>query len=453
MPHSFGLRRPAIKSREGEGLVDRGAAAGFHHDVRSPNVGIMTEGQSTRPRLRTREALGFLAAAGETLASSLDYESTLQSVAELAVPRIACYCIVDLLDESGELRRPAMAHVDPARAELLRATAEVVPELRPGLPLSSVLAHGEALLVERVTEADLPATQREQLERLDTQSFIAVPLVARGRTLGALELGSTRTDRYYGEKDVDLALELGRVAALFIDNARLFTSQRDAVSLRDEVLSIVAHDLRNPLNTIQLAGELLAERVDAETEDVVRVVLRSVDSMNRLIQDLLDVAKAESGTRLPLKLGVYDVGSIIDEVVAIVQPQALRKGLRVETDIAPMPLAEVDRNRMFQVLENLLGNALKFTDRGSIRVSAGPCPNGRLRVAVEDTGSGIAAAERAYIFDRFWQARKSRRGGAGLGLAIAKSVVESHGGEITVRSEEGVGTTFEFTIPVIAETT
>ena len=407
--------------------------------------------QVVRPRLRTREALGFLAAAGETLASSLDYEATLQSVAELAVPRIACYCLVDLFDADGGLRRAAMAHVDPAKAQLLRATASVVPELRPGLPLADVLGEGQPVLVERVVEADLPAPQREQLERLDTRSFIAVPLITRGRTLGALELGSTRTDRYYGEKDLDLALELGRLAALFIDNARLFASQRDAVSLRDEVLSIVAHDLRNPLNTIQLAGELLAERVGPDSTDVVRVVLRSVESMNRLIQDLLDVAKVESGSRLPLNVGIHDLGEVVEEAIEIFRPQVDRKGLQLETCIEPMTAAGFDRNRMFQVLENLLGNALKFTDSGTIRVGARPAADGALLVSVQDTGRGIAADEQVHIFDRFWQARKSRRGGAGLGLAITKSIIESHGGTISVHSQQGKGTTFEFTIPLVAE--
>jgi signal transduction histidine kinase len=413
----------------------------------------MAERQEMRPRLRTREALGFLAAAGETLASSLDYEATLQSVAELAVPRIACYCLVDLIGEDGgSLRRAAMAHIDRSREELLRATASVVPELRPGLPLADVLREGKPLLVERVAEADLPAHQREQLERLDTRSFIAVPLITRGRTLGALELGSTRTDRFYGSKDLDLALELGRLAALFIDNARLFAGQRDAVSLRDEVLSIVAHDLRNPLNTIQLAGELLAEReANAEGVDIARVVLRSVETMNRLIQDLLDVAKVESGTRLPLKPGVHDVAALAAESLTIIRPQAEAKGLRLEADIRPMPLAQVDRKRIMQVLDNLLGNALKFTDAGSIRVAAGPDGNGGLRVSVQDTGSGIPAAEQAHIFDRFWQARKARRGGAGLGLAITKGIIESHGGSIRVISEEGRGTTFEFTLPLVAD--
>ena len=344
-----------------------------------------------------------------------------------------------------------MAHIDPAKAELLRATASVVPELRPGLPLAGVLGDGEPFLMERVAEAELPALQREQLERLDTRSFIAVPLITRGRTLGALELGSTRTDRYYGAKDLDLALELGRLAALFIDNARLFASQRDAVSLRDEVLSIVAHDLRNPLNTIQLAGELLAERVGPESGDVVRVVLRSAESMNRLIQDLLDVAKVESGARLPLNSGIHDLAAVVDEAVEIFRPQVERKGLRLETCIEPLPPADFDRHRMFQVLENLLGNALKFTDTGMIRIAARAAADGGLCVTVQDTGRGIAADEQAHIFDRFWQARKSRRGGAGLGLAITKSIIESHGGSITVHSREGSGTTFEFTIPQMAE--
>ncbi|MGH7504324.1 MAG: sensor histidine kinase [Longimicrobiales bacterium] len=399
--------------------------------------------------MRTREALGFLAAAGETLASSLDYDVTLQAVAELAVPRIACYCLVDVVDAEAGLRRPAMAHVDPARAQLLRATASDLPELRPGLPLTDVLRRGEALLVERVEAAKLPRSQVEQLERLGTRSFIAVPLLARGRILGALELGSTRTDRFYDGRDLDLAVELARVAALSIDNAHLFRMQEDAVSLRDEVLSIVAHDLRNPLNTIQLAGELLAEHEEhLPSPDLSGAILRSVRTMNQLIQDLLDVAKVESGSRLLLSLGVYDLAALVEEAATIFRPQAQRKGVTLETRVEALPALQIDGRRIVQVINNLIGNALQFTENGIIRVEARAEGEGQVVVSVTDSGTGIPPAELAHIFDRFWQARKERRGGAGLGLAIAKGVVESHGGRIQVSSELGRGTTFRFSIPV-----
>jgi signal transduction histidine kinase len=408
-----------------------------------------------RPRMRTREALGFLAAAGETLASSLDYEATLQAVAELAVPRIACFCLVDVLDDGRGLRRPALAHVDPARAELLRATASDLPELRPGLPLAGVLLRGEPLLVERVEEAALPGPQLEQLARLDTHSFIAVPLIARGRILGALELGSTRTDRFYGSNDLDLALELARLAALSIDNARLFEAQRAAVGLRDEVLSIVAHDLRNPLNTIHMAAELIEERHgDGSDDGLAAMILRSAETMNQLIQDLLDVARVESGGRLPLTIGVHAVEGVLEEAVASHRPEAELKGLALHVSAAPVPALAVDRTRVLQLLHNLIGNALKFTDRGEVCVAACPAPDraDAVLVTVADTGAGIPADEQAHIFDRFWQARTSRRGGAGLGLAIAKSIVESHGGTIAVHSTPGHGTEFRVTLPAADET-
>lgn len=411
-----------------------------------------------RPRLRTREALSFIARAGEELASSLDYAATLQSVAELAVPRVACYCLVDIR-EGDALRRAAMAHVDPRKTELLRATVEDAPDDRPGYHPDEVLQQGQTVLIERVADADLPAVARDRLARLDTYSLMAVPLIARGRITGIMELGSTRTDRFYGPGDVAVAVELARVAALSIDNARLFQAERDAVRLRDDVLSIVAHDLRNPLNTIRMAAELMQEEGARDGDDAgpgavgrggrdrSGMILRSADAMNRLIQDLLDVARVESGQALPLSFGEHDLADVVEEAAAIYRPQAERKGLRFETRADALPPVRMDRTRILQVLNNLIGNALKFTDSGYIRITAGSHPEGGATVTVADTGPGIPEAERSKIFDRFWQAGETRHGGAGLGLTIARGVVESHGGTIDVESEPGGGTTFRFVLP------
>jgi signal transduction histidine kinase len=179
----------------------------------------------------------------------------------------------------------------------------------------------------------------------------------------------------------------------------------------------------------------------------LEILRRAADGMNRLIQDLLEVARIESGQGLTIEPGRRNVALLLADACELFQQPAEEKGLRLECSSPPEDLAiHADRDRLLQVMSNLIGNALKFTDEGGITVRAERMGED-VRVSVSDTGPGIPEGDRVHLFERFWQARQSRRGGAGLGLAITKGIIEAHGGRIWVESEVGRGTTFFFTLP------
>jgi signal transduction histidine kinase len=237
-----------------------------------------------------------------------------------------------------------------------------------------------------------------------------------------------------------LSLELGARA----DEARR------ATDARDDVLAVVSHDLRNPLNLVFTSSSFLLDiagdlpRLHREQLEMVR---RAAGQMNRLIQDLLEVSSVEAG-HFPMELRAEPVEPLVREACTLLEHAASSKSIELACrfdDAAP--LVHADRERVLQVFGNLIGNAVKFTPEGGrvqIRVDR---LDGFVRFAVADTGSGIAEEELAHVFDRFWQARRSRDGGAGLGLAIARGIVKAHGGEMWARSVVGQGSTFTFTLP------
>jgi signal transduction histidine kinase len=230
--------------------------------------------------------------------------------------------------------------------------------------------------------------------------------------------------------------------------ARLYDDAREAADAREEVLKIVSHDLRNPLSTIGMAAEMILETADAgEQARGVSIIRRTTDRMNRMVQDLLDVAKLETG-RLAIQVEDTPVALLIDEAVETFGPLAAERGLTLAAAAEPdLPRVCVDRGRIMQVLSNLIGNALKFTPTGGHIMLHARAEGMAVRCAVIDTGPGIPADQMQRIFGRFWQAKPSDRRGLGLGLTIAKSIVEAHGGRIGAESRPGEGTEFWFTVP------
>jgi signal transduction histidine kinase len=222
--------------------------------------------------------------------------------------------------------------------------------------------------------------------------------------------------------------------------------------MRDEVLAVVSHDLRNPLNTVSMAASLLleVELPPEKTRRQIQLIERSATTMDGLIQDLLDVSRAESGS-LSLEMQEEPIPPLIQEVVEAFTLTAEEHHIVLKREIeSDVPRVKIDRARMRQVLSNLIGNAIKFTADGgqvTLRVEK---KSGELLFSVSDTGRGIQTDEIGRVFDRFWQSKKSKKAGAGLGLAICKAVVQAHGGRIWVQSEEGKGSTFFFTLPVPA---
>ncbi len=403
----------------------------------------------------------LLADVSRVLAGSFDYHTSLATLAHTCVPTLADYCQVDLVDEQQHLTRVGAAHVDPSKEPLVREAVRFLSEVvTPGHPELAAMREGRAVLMTQITDAFLDATvhdpeHRAIVRQLAPASLVAAPLIASGRACGALMLVTTTPERAFTTEDAALAEEIAARAAITVDNARLFHQAQQATRARDELLAVVAHDLRNPLNTIALASDALLEEISEAAQPrerrQVTIVRRSAERMNQLIQDLLEINRLESG-RVVLEARPCSAGVIVREALELLRPLAFANEIELATEIpADLPKVNADFARVQQVISNLVGNAIKFTPRGGrIGVRAVPFPS-EVRVEVKDNGTGIPADHLPHIFGHFWQADRRDSRGIGLGLAIAKGIVEAHGGRIWVESREGQGSTFYFTLPVAEE--
>ncbi len=419
-------------------------------------TGIVTTVRDIGEKKRAEEAEHFLSEASKALASSLDYSATLAQVAQLAVPRLADWCLILVLGEDGTLRPIKVAHADLAKSELARDIERGFPP-PPGAASARVLGTGQPELTRDVRDEDLVATavdaaHLEAMRRIGIRSRIAVPLAAEGKNFGAVILVAAESGRRYGPNDLALAEEVGRRAALAIANARLYQTAQRAVQAREDLLAIVSHDLRTPLSVIVLQATALQRLfLTAEQTSALKKlasIRSSAAQIKLLITDLLDAATIEAG-RLAIVRQRHEIRSMVDDAIEGTQPLAEQGSLKVERqDLKGLPLVACDRRRILRVLTNLLSNAIKFTPSGgTIQVRAERC-DGAVRFTVADTGSGISPDAVPHLFERYWQADRAKRAGAGLGLFIAKGIVEAHGGRIWAESKLGEGSSFYFTLPV-----
>jgi signal transduction histidine kinase len=403
----------------------------------------------------------FLAETSGLLDRSLDYQETLANVVRLVVPRLADYAVIALLADDGSLTWGYSAHCDPAKEPLVGRLRAYQPHLTAeNHPTAEVLRSGKTRVVDVVDDSFLRSVARDDthlalLRRLAPTSLIIVPLSARGTVLGSLLLATTTdSERRYTDRDVAIANEVGRRAALAVDHALLYRTAEQAARMREEMVAVVSHDLKNPLATIQMAVSFLLEDLvpDDAAHHLARQQLdaihRTAEGMYRLVHDLLDVAAIEAG-QLPVTQSPLSADALVTDALELLRPLAAAKSIALVGDVpAGLPAVAADRERVLQVFSNLGGNALKFTAQGG-RVEIHATRRGRaVEFIVRDTGPGIRPDDLPHVFDRFWQARNRERAGVGLGLAIAKGIIEAHGGEIHVDSEPGQGSRFAFTLPV-----
>jgi PAS domain S-box-containing protein len=411
-------------------------------------------------RKQAEEDERFLARAGVALSATLDFESTLRTAVHVAVPYLADCCVLDVADPGPALRRIASVHEDADITRRLKAleTARVASGHWP-FPVTAAMARGVAIVRDRLGDEWVreggPGDEVEQLvASLGIRSLMTVPLAARGHTIGALTLLITDPGRSFSEDRRRVAMSLANVIALSIENAALYRAAQRASVARDEILGVVSHDLRNPLSAITMCARVLLESPPEEEEarrELLSAVLESSRMMQRLIQDLLDVAVIESG-HLTIHRRPEQLDAIVQQALAMVQAAAEERGIHLTAAVPQaMPPIDVDATRLVQVLVNLLGNAIKFTEPGG-KVSVGAeAGEGSAVVWVSDTGVGIPQEDLPHIFDRFWHSRRNASAaGAGLGLAIARGIVEAHGGRIWVESVVKEGSTFFFTVPIAA---
>jgi PAS domain S-box-containing protein len=405
-------------------------------------------------RKEAEEINRLLAEAGRLLASSLEFEPTLRNVARLAVSNLADWCLIDLC-EDGEIQRVAVETADPEMEAITREYASRYPP-DPAAPSGGphVIRTGEPEIFSEIPHEALRAIARdeEQLQlllRLGLRSSISVPLRVQNRILGAITFVSVH--RRYGPDDLRFAELLADRAALSVEKARLYREAQAATAIRDEVLSVVSHDLRNPLNTILMSSGFLCDTLpEGENAAIVKqlnIIRRSAKQGSRLIGDLLDIARIEAG-RLALEPGAQTPRALVLEACESLRPLAEEKNLVLDCATADgLPAVHADRDRVLQVFSNLVGNAIKFTPEGGRIAVRAELHDAAVQFSVSDTGPGIDAEDIPHLFNRFYQAKHSQRGGAGLGLAIARGIVEGHGGRIWVDSEKGKGSTFFFTLP------
>ncbi|HYG08473.1 MAG TPA: HAMP domain-containing sensor histidine kinase, partial [Pyrinomonadaceae bacterium] len=383
----------------------------------------------------------FLVEASALLAASLDYETTLQSVARLSVPFLADLCIVYVVDDGDAIRPIAVAHTDAEKIELvweLERHDSRRPDAATGV--RKAIRTGQSELYREISSSADAATaddaKRFRIARgLGLESAMIVPLVARGRTLGAITFAASAPGRHYGLSDLALAEDLAQRAAFAVDNARLYREAQEANRLKDEFLAMLSHELRTPLTAILGWTNLLRSvRFDQATaERALETIERNARSQKQLIDDLLDASRIITG-KLRLEMKPTELKTVVESACEAVRPAAQAKGIEICLALdGAASLVAGDAERLQQVVWNLLSNAVKFTPEGGrveVRLSRA---ERQARISVTDTGEGIKTEFLPFVFDRFRQADQTTtraHGGLGLGLAIVRHLTELHGGTV-----------------------
>jgi len=421
--------------------------------------------QAARAEAEARqERLAFLADASNVLAGSLDYDETLRSLAQLVVPRVADFCVV-LAEDEGRMRQVAVAHCDPVDDPTMRRLAEEFPSSDAArIGGAHVLKTGKSQMVCDVQNGELrevfsEKADRDWLRSFAARSFIAVPLRAHDRVLGAIVMINTSSGRICGPDELSLAEELAHRAALALDNAGLYKSAQTARAeseranrAKDSFLAMLSHELRTPLTPV-LTSVLALEQSNELSDELrasLQMIRRNVQLEARLIDDLLDLTRISKG-KVQLNLEEVDAHLLLRSALEICQADIDKKKLVLRTGFAAEKVTlEADPARLQQIFWNLIKNAVKFTPEGGQLEIRTVNRAGELCVCVSDTGIGIDADTLPKIFNAFEQGERTQFGGLGLGLAISKALVETHHGKLTAESEgRDKGATFTVSFPLV----
>ena len=423
------------------------------------NALLLSKEKSARAAAEEAERRSaVIAKAGALLSETLDYKDTLARLGRLCAGTLADWCVIDIM-EGEEVRRLADAHADLAKQPLLEELQQrYPPSWESSHPAARVLRSGQPLLLPNVSDEIIQTMcvddhHARLIRELGCRTMMAVPLVARGQTVGVLSLVSVAPGRRYTSADLDLAQEVACRAAIAIDNARLYRETQEAIRVRDEFLSVASHELYTPMTSLTLSLQTMLQAASSgrsltsqATSKLLELAARQGQRLTRLIGNLLDVSRIEMG-RLPLEVARMELGALVRDVVERFEPDLARSRCSVSIR-GDAPVSGMwDRSRIDQVVTNLLSNAMKFGAGKPIDIILRE-EAGVARLIVKDFGIGVDRTRQPLIFDRFERAVSSRHyGGLGLGLYISRRIVEAHGGSIRVESQPGSGSTFTVELP------
>lgn len=408
-----------------------------------------------------QDRIYFLSTASKILSSSLDYNVTLVSIAKLVVDSIADFCMIDLR-EGAYLHRVTIKMHDPAKNKLAQEFYDFPPDPRNEDSIYDALNSGKPIIIKKVTKEWLASVseipeEKALIKKLNFSSLIFVPLQSRGNTIGVLTIASCDSNFEYSANDAVFIKELADRAAITVDKARLYTEAQEAIRIRDEFLSVASHELKTPLTSILLSLQLILKRLEKSTSKSIASdeILRAVDTsiqqskrMSRLINDLLDITQTSSQyfQLVPEKVKLSD---LIDDI------QGKFEIILKERNIT-LKIVEKDKNivgywdrlRLEQAISNLISNAIKYGEGKPITLLTTMEEN-EVVIEVVDKGMGVKERDESKIFQVFNRGSdvKSVKG-IGVGLFIAKNIVEAHGGRISLESEFGKGTTFSVFLPL-----
>jgi PAS domain S-box-containing protein len=400
----------------------------------------------------------FLAEAGRMLAASLDTEDTLRMVVHLAVPKLAEWADVSLLREDGSLERLETAHQDPDKLRFALELAERFPrdpELDAGYRVarsgvSEIYPHIPDELMRAGAQSD---EHYQIIKALDLRSAMIVPMKIHNQVLGIISFIRSGQQKPYDNEDLEFAESLAARAALALSNARLYRAAQEANRTKSDFLAVMSHELRTPLTAIFGYAELLATGISGEMNPTQRAHLERIHAsaaqLLTIIEDILAYARTEAG-RDQVHTDSFVLTDVVNEAVMIIRPDSEKKGLRLLINAPDGITLNTDRTKLRQILINLLGNAVKFTEQGHIALDC-IVAGGRCLISVEDTGMGIEPRDFDRIFEPFRQLEPSmtrKIGGTGLGLAVSRRFAALLGGTVEVASEPGKGARFTVSIPL-----
>ncbi len=405
--------------------------------------------------------LSFLAEASRILSSSLDYQTTLNTIAKLAVPHIGDWCTIDILKEDNTIQQVAVAHKDPKKikwAKELRKTDP--PDMNAPTGLPNVLRTGKPELYPVITDELLVkvAKNKEHLKLLRTIGFTSamiVPIFSQKTPIGGITFVTAETRRHYNQADLLMAEELATRASVAIENARLYKGSQDAITVRDEFISVASHELKTPVTSVKMFTQVLKKHSEQIGDKKAVVHLTKMDKqlnkLTELIYDLLNISKIQAG-RMEFREEIFDFDKTVKEVTDVLQHSETKHTIVVQ-GITKKKIRG-DEERIGQVINNLVSNAVKYSPKSNKVVIKLRSDKTTVYVSVQDFGIGMEKAHLNKIFERFYRVYDTTDKtfpGLGIGLYISSEIIKRHGGKLWVDSDIGKGSTFSFSIPVNGE--
>jgi signal transduction histidine kinase len=402
--------------------------------------------------------LNYLAEASKILSSTLDYQKTLNTIASLAVPEIADWCAVDLLDSKGVIKHVVVAHKDPKKVKWAKEFQKRQPvDMNAPTGVPNVLRTGKSEIYPEITDEMLVRLSKSKKDLEITRSLgftsaMVVPLFSQNKPFGAITFVSTKISRHYNQADLIMAEELATRASVAIENARLYKGSQDAITVRDEFISVASHELKTPVTSVKMFIQVLKKHSEQIGDEKAVIHLSRIDKqvnkLTELIYDLLNVSKIQAG-KMDFKYEIFDFDKSVKEIVNVLQQSSDKHKLILNGKAGKKIYG--DEERIGQVVNNLVSNAIKYSPKAAeiiIKLSAN---QKNVLFSVKDYGIGMSKEHFNRIFERFYRAfdgNDKTFPGLGIGLYISSEIIKRHGGKLWVESIPGKGSTFSFSLPI-----